>query len=69
MTAGTVAIGEDRLMVALDRRCHNAILREAAPDRDPPPIPWIGRRRLVSPIASRDDRPRIDYFPVRGNRR
>ncbi len=47
MTAGTVAIGEDRLMVALDRRCHNAILREAALDRDPPPIPWIGRQRLV----------------------
>ena len=46
-TAGTVTIGEDRLTVALDRRCHNPILREAALDRDPRPIPWIGRRRLV----------------------
>jgi hypothetical protein len=46
-TAGTVAIGEDRLTVTLDRRCHNPIVREAALDRDPLPIPWIGRRRLV----------------------
>jgi hypothetical protein len=46
-TAGTVAIGEDQLTVTLDRRCHNPILREAALDRDPLPIPWIGRRRLV----------------------
>jgi hypothetical protein len=46
-TAGTVTIGEDRLTVTLDRRCHNPIVREAAPDRDPPPIPWIGRRKLV----------------------
>jgi hypothetical protein len=43
--AGTVAIGEDRLTVALDHRCHDPILREAAPDRDPFPIPWIGHRR------------------------
>jgi hypothetical protein len=42
-----VAIGEDRLAVAIDRRSHNPILREAAPDRDPLPIPRIGRRRLV----------------------
>jgi hypothetical protein len=46
-TAGTVAIGEDRLTVTLDRRCHSPIVREAALDRDPLPIPWIGRRRLV----------------------
>jgi hypothetical protein len=46
-TAGTVVIGEDRLTVTLDRRCHNPVLREAALDRDPLPIPWIGRRRLV----------------------
>ena len=46
-TAGTVAIGEDRLTVTLDRRCHNPILREAALDRDRSPIPWIGHRRLV----------------------
>jgi hypothetical protein len=46
-TAGTVTLGEDRLTVILDRRSHNPILREAALDRDPLPIPWIGRRRLV----------------------
>jgi hypothetical protein len=46
-TAGTVEVGEDRLTVTLDRRCHNPILREAALDHDPGPIPWIGRRRLV----------------------
>jgi len=46
-TAGTVEIGEDRLTVALDRRCHNPIVREAALDRDPLPIPWIGRLRSV----------------------
>jgi hypothetical protein len=42
-TGATVVIGEDRLTVTLDRRCHNPILREAALDRDPQPIPWIGR--------------------------
>ena len=46
-TAGTVSIGDDRLTVALDRRCHNPILCEAALDGDPLPIPWIGRRILV----------------------
>jgi len=46
-TAGTVEIGEDRLTVTLDRRCHNPIVREASLDGDPLPIPWIGRRRLV----------------------
>ena len=46
-TAATVAIGEDRLTVAIDRRSHKPILREAAPDRDPLPIPRIGRRKLA----------------------
>jgi hypothetical protein len=46
-TAGTVTIEEDRLAIALDRRCHNPILREAALDRDPMPIPWIGGRKPV----------------------
>jgi hypothetical protein len=45
--AGMVEIGEERLTVTLDRRCHNPILREAALDCDPLPIPWIGRRRPV----------------------
>jgi hypothetical protein len=42
-----VTIGEDRLTVTLDRRCHNPIVREAALDHDPLPIPWLGRRRPV----------------------
>ena len=46
-TAGTVTIEEDRLAITLDRRCHNPILREAALDRDPMPIPWIGGLKLV----------------------
>jgi hypothetical protein len=46
-TAATVAIGEDRLTVAIDRRSHKPILREAAPDRDPLPIPQTGGRKLV----------------------
>ena len=43
-TAGTVAVGEDRLVVPFDRRCHDPLLREAALDRDPIPVPrWQGR--------------------------
>ncbi len=45
-TAGTVTIQADRLAVRFDRRCHNPILREAALDRDPAPIPWLGRRTI-----------------------
>src|SRR5262249_37175796 len=44
-TAGTVEIGEDRLTVTLDRRCHNPIVREASLDGDPPPLPRSGGRR------------------------
>ena len=33
--------------VTFDRRSHNPILREAALDREPVPIPWLGRRRLA----------------------
>ena len=42
-----MAIREDGHTVAIDRRSHKPILREAAPDRDPLPIPRIGRRKLV----------------------
>jgi hypothetical protein len=38
-TAVTLAIGEDRLSVAIDRRCHKPIFQKAALDRDPLPIP------------------------------
>ncbi len=69
-TAGTVTIEDDRLTVALDRRCHNPILREAALDREPAPHP-VARPtedRVHLPL-DHDSRPRIDYFPGRGNRR
>ena len=45
-TAGAVTIQPDCLAVRLDRRCHNPILREAALDRDPTPIPWLGQRTI-----------------------
>jgi hypothetical protein len=46
-TAGTVMIRNDRLTVAFDRRRHNPILREAALDRDSPPMPWHGQRKIA----------------------
>jgi hypothetical protein len=45
-TAGAVEVREGRVVVTLDRRSHNPILREAALDTDAPPIPWLGNRRL-----------------------
>jgi hypothetical protein len=45
-TAGTVTIENDRVIVGFDRRSHNPILREAALDRDSPPIPWLGQRKI-----------------------
>lgn len=39
-TGGTVVTEANRIVVQLDRRCHNPILREAALDRDQTPIPW-----------------------------
>ncbi len=45
-TSGRVDVEEERIVVRLDRRSHNPILREAALDRDVPPIPWLGNRRL-----------------------
>ena len=45
-TAGAVTIHPDRLTVRFDRRCHNPILCEAALDREPTPIPWLGQRKI-----------------------
>jgi hypothetical protein len=45
-TAGTVTLENDRLIVSLDRRSHNPILREAAIQRDALPIPWLGQRKI-----------------------
>ena len=40
-TAGEVEIHEGRVVVSLDRRSHNPILREAALDHQCPPVPWL----------------------------
>jgi len=46
-TSGAVeVISPGRLMVQFDRRAHNPILREAAMDRDCPPIPWLPHHRV-----------------------
>jgi hypothetical protein len=46
-TSGAVEIEKGRrIVVYFDRRCHNPILREAALDKDCPPIPWLRNHRL-----------------------
>jgi hypothetical protein len=45
-TAGTVEVTEDRIVVRLDRRSHNPILREATLDRGNEAIPWLGNRSV-----------------------
>jgi hypothetical protein len=46
-TAGTVLVEENRLVVQFDRRCHNPILREAALDQNPIPVPWWHGRPIA----------------------
>jgi hypothetical protein len=46
-TGGTVQFQEDRITVTFERRSHNPILREAALDREPIRVPWLGNRNLV----------------------
>jgi hypothetical protein len=45
-TAGLVEVEADRVLVRFDRRSHNPILREAALDRDAPPIPWLRGHKI-----------------------
>jgi hypothetical protein len=45
-TAGTVKVEEKEIIVRLDRRSHNPILREAALDHEAAPVPWLGDRRI-----------------------
>jgi hypothetical protein len=46
-TGGCIEVEPNRrLLVTLDRRSHNPILREAALDRDCPPIPWLKNYRV-----------------------
>jgi hypothetical protein len=46
-TAGVVEVGAEQVTVCFDKRSHNPILREAALDRDCPPIRWLGDRPIV----------------------
>jgi hypothetical protein len=43
-TGGTVQVRPDCILVSFDRRSHNPVLREAALDREPMPITWLGNR-------------------------
>ena len=48
-TAGSVTIDDRRIVVRLDRRSHNPILREAGLDRQCPPIPWLNNLPVACP--------------------
>lgn len=50
-TAGTVEVQAERIVVRLERRSHNPILREAALDREAVPIPWLGNRSVQFTFA------------------
>ena len=45
-TAGLVEVEEDRIVVRFDRRSHNPLLREAALDREPVIVPWLGNQTI-----------------------
>lgn len=46
-TGGVIEVRPDCLVVRFDKRSHNPILREAALDKDCPPIPWLRGHRLT----------------------
>jgi hypothetical protein len=46
-TGGLVEVARERIVVTLDRRSHNPILREAALDQEGTPIPWLGQLRIA----------------------
>jgi hypothetical protein len=50
-TSGTIEVEEDRLVVRLDRRSHNPILREAWEDRSSSAVPWLGDRPVQFSFA------------------
>src|SRR5687768_15596429 len=45
-TGGAVQTTEEQIVVSLDRRSHNPILREAALDQNGCDIPWLQNRRV-----------------------
>ena len=40
-TSGVVEVQPNRVLVSLDRRCHNPILREATTHADGQRVPWL----------------------------
>ena len=50
-TGGVVEVAADRVLVTLDRRSHNPILREAALDTNSIPIPWLRGRSVYFSYA------------------
>ena len=45
--SGRVQIQDNRIVVHFDKRSHNPILREAALDREPTPIPWLNNLEIA----------------------
>lgn len=46
-TGGEIEVASNRrLLITFDRRSHNPLLREAALDKDCPPIPWLKNYRV-----------------------
>jgi hypothetical protein len=50
-TGGIVAIRPECVLVSFDRRSHNPVLREAALDKEPVPIAWLGNRPVKFAFA------------------
>jgi hypothetical protein len=50
-TGGTVEVQPDCIVVRFERRSHNPVLREAALDKQPLPITWLGNRPLKFAFA------------------
>ena len=46
-TGGLVEVDAGRMVVTLERRCHNAALREAALDREGTPVPWLRQFPII----------------------
>jgi hypothetical protein len=44
---GVVAVEKERVVVTLDRRSHNPILRQAALDHQAPPVPWLRNLQIA----------------------
>ena len=50
-TGGLVEIRPECILVGVDRRSHNPVLREAALDKEPVPIAWLGNRPVKFAFA------------------